>query len=135
MGVGDNFTDKFIINSSKTAMAYVGENGNYYYYDINNDKEIQLDIENGSDMAAMAEGKVVYVNNEEGELIFTCLYIDENRKTEVGSTGDIIQPDYEINYIGTGYDDTSFKTEIDYNIYDEEANEWYGFITNVEGEY
>ena len=133
--IGEHFTDDFIINSSHTAMVYIGDDGNYYYYDILNNKESQLDIESGSYLIAVADGKVVYMQESQGVCTFTSLEVDSNKKTEVGSTGGIIGAEDRIGSMEGGYDDTSFRTVIYYDIYDEEADEWYGFETTVENEY
>lgn len=133
--IGDHFTDDFIINSSHTAMAYVGDDGNYYYYDIANNKEIQLDITSGAYLIAVTDGKVVYMQDSQAVCTFTSLEVDSNKKTELCSAGNKVETEYKI-YVEGGYDDTSFRTRICCDVYDEAIGDWcYGYDTEVENDY
>lgn len=132
IGIGEHFTDNFITNSSQTAMAYIGDDGKYYYYDIKNNTETELDLNEGTMLISVAKDKMVYAEEADGGYVFTKLDIKNGEKTELEATGKLIEDyPYEVIEMECTYNEEEIEIFIHYNFYDEEYDEWYGMTDTI----
>lgn len=128
--IGEHFTDNFIVNSSQTAMAYIGDDGKYYYFDMKNNVETELALSEGTMLMAVAKGKIVYATENDGEYVFGKLDIKTGEDIEIKSTGKLMEDcPYEVYRMDCSYDESEIVIFIDYNYYIEESDQWYGGLS------
>ena len=114
--VTENFTWDYLINSTHTAMSYKGEDGNVYFYNIADKKEIKLEVPSDSVMIALTEDKYVYAVSKDKDYTFIVVDVNEGKETEIETT-DIYFADgvnYELENVSTDYCEEYFEAKVTY---------------------
>ena len=113
-------------------MAYIGNDGKYYFYDIKKDIETELDIKEDAMLIAVAKDKLVYAEESDGCYVFTKLDIKTSEKTEIKATGKLTADyPYEVIEMECTYSEGEIEIFIHYDYCDEEYDEWYGMIDTI----
>ena len=97
-------------------MSYKGEDGNVYFYNIADKKEIKLEVPSDSVMIALTEDKYVYAVSKDKDYTFIVVDVNEGKETEIETT-DIYFADgvnYELENVSTDYCEEYFEAKVTY---------------------